>query len=226
MDTVTYGVAAYSTLKWFADPILNTFSNYSEEYLAGLIFHELAHQQVYLSGQADFNEAYAETVQRAGVERWFQHKGDEEKAARARSMQSMKREFIDMAQETRSRLQELYASGRDTTEMRQQKQLLLESFQEELSRFRTRHRLTTGYDKWLKPDLNNALFASVSTYHDLGPAFDQLLLLKNGNMVAFHRAVARIAGLGEQERDKVLTYLANLSVAGRNPSASAAQQGE
>jgi predicted aminopeptidase len=212
-DTATYGVAAYSTLNWFSDPVLNTFSSYSEEYLAGMIFHELAHQMAYVPGHADFNEAYAETVERVGVERWFQHQGDPEKAASTADRQSINRQFIDLVLATRQKLQELYHGDLGTAAMREQKTRLLAEFQEQLRDFRNRQQLLSGFKKWLDPGLNNALFSSVSTYNDLTPAFEQLLSLKNGNLIIFHAEVKRLAKLEQAERVKVLAHLSNLYLA-------------
>jgi len=220
LDTATYGVAAYSTLKWFSDPILNTFSGYSEEYLAGMIFHELAHQQVYIAGQADFNEAYAKTVERVGVARWFEYKGDPEQAVRAARMQAINREFVDLVMATRQVLQQLYRSGRAVETMRAEKSRVIKDFQNHLRKFRKQHKLTRGYDKWLAAELNNALFASVSTYHELGPAFEQLLVLKNNNLPAFHREVARIARLDANERKRVLEHLSSLYLAAQKEAGS------
>lgn len=212
-DTVTYGVAAYSTLNWFADPIMNTFSGYSEEYLAGMIFHELAHQMVFVPGHADFNEAYAETVERVGVARWFAHKGDQAKIGQATRRLSINREFIDLVMDTRDQLKTLYASEQPSDLLRAEKQRLIGAFQSRLEEFRRRHNLPDGFKRWLDPGLNNAMFASVSTYHKLGPAFEQLLLLKHDNLTAFHSEVARIAGLSQSERSSVLAHLANLYLA-------------
>jgi predicted aminopeptidase len=55
-DVYVGGVAAYSTLGWFDDPLLNTVLNRSDADLAAMIFHELAHQQLYLPGDSVFNE--------------------------------------------------------------------------------------------------------------------------------------------------------------------------
>jgi len=220
LDTATYGVAAYSTLKWFSDPILNTFSGYSEEYLAGMIFHELAHQQVYIAGQADINEAYAKTLERVGVARWFEHKGDPERAERAARLQTISREFVELAMTTRQQLQQLYRSDREVEAMRAEKSRIIKDFQDRLRGFRKQHNLTRGYDKWLAPQLNNALFASVSTYHELGPAFEQLLVLKNNNLPAFHREVARIARLDANERKRVLEHLSSLYLAAQKGTGS------
>ena len=65
------GVPAYSTLGWFADPLLNTFVGQHEVEVARLVFHELAHQRVYLGGDSTFNESFATAVERIGVGRWL-----------------------------------------------------------------------------------------------------------------------------------------------------------
>src|SRR5207247_514544 len=71
------GVEAYSTLGWFRDPVLNTFINDSDSELAELLFHELGHQRLFVHGDTDFNEAFAEAVAEEGTRRWLKSKGDE-----------------------------------------------------------------------------------------------------------------------------------------------------
>ena len=63
-DVQVGGVPAYSTLGWFSDPLLSTFINYSDAELARMVFHELAHQVVYVPGDSQFNEAFATSVGR------------------------------------------------------------------------------------------------------------------------------------------------------------------
>ena len=67
-DVQVGGVPAYSTLGWFNDPLISTFINYPDAELARLIFHELAHQVVYVAGDSQFNESFASAVEEAGVE--------------------------------------------------------------------------------------------------------------------------------------------------------------
>lgn len=66
-DVYVGGVAAYSTLGWFDDSLLNTVIGREDYQLASLIFHELAHQQVYVKGDTDFNESFATAVEREGL---------------------------------------------------------------------------------------------------------------------------------------------------------------
>ncbi len=77
LEVLVYGVPAYSTLgklpgDYFADPLLNTFVSYPDVDLAKLVFHELAHQVVYVAGDTVFNESFATAVERIGGDRWLQ----------------------------------------------------------------------------------------------------------------------------------------------------------
>ncbi len=58
-DVYVAGVPAYSTLGWFRDPVLNTFIHREPADLAALVFHELAHQVLYVRDDTTFNESFA-----------------------------------------------------------------------------------------------------------------------------------------------------------------------
>ena len=79
LETSVYGVPAYSTLGWMnwagGDPLLNTFVAYPEGELARIIFHELAHQVLYVQGDTMFNESFATAVERLGGEMWLARYG-------------------------------------------------------------------------------------------------------------------------------------------------------
>ena len=59
MDVAVGGATAYSTLGWFSDPLLNTMLNRSESGLVALLFHEMAHQKIYVGDDSKFNESFA-----------------------------------------------------------------------------------------------------------------------------------------------------------------------
>ena len=69
------GVSAYSTLGWFPDPLLNTMLEAHPDAIAPLIFHELAHRQLYLPGDTAFSESFAAFVEEEGARRWFAQRG-------------------------------------------------------------------------------------------------------------------------------------------------------
>ena len=71
LDIFIGGVTAYSTLGWFDDPILSTVIYRSEAGLAALIFHELAHQILYVSDDTTFNESFATAVEQEGLRLWM-----------------------------------------------------------------------------------------------------------------------------------------------------------
>ena len=75
LDVTVGGVAAYSTLGHFNDPVLNTMMDWNDVELAAIIFHELTHQLVYVAGDSSFNEALATTVEEEGVRRWLLAQG-------------------------------------------------------------------------------------------------------------------------------------------------------
>ena len=85
------GVAAYSTLGHFDDPVLNTMLGWNDIELASIIFHELTHQLIYVPDDADFNEALATTVEEEGVRRWLHAQGRDAELATMRSSRSITR---------------------------------------------------------------------------------------------------------------------------------------
>ncbi|MCG6936847.1 MAG: aminopeptidase, partial [Gammaproteobacteria bacterium] len=68
-DTYVVKAAAYSTLGWDDDPVLNSFLEWPEYMRLGLVFHELAHQQIYIEDDTFFNESFATAVEQSGLER-------------------------------------------------------------------------------------------------------------------------------------------------------------
>src|ERR1700753_1223482 len=74
-DVTVGGVPAYSTLGKFADPVLSTMMRYDDSDLVAIIFHELAHQLLYVKNDTEFNEAFATMVEQAGLERWLEANG-------------------------------------------------------------------------------------------------------------------------------------------------------
>jgi predicted aminopeptidase len=76
LDVHIAGVTAYSTLGWSSDPLLSTMFLQDRTYLASLVFHELAHQRVYVNDDTAFNEAFAVAVETTGVKKWLRAADD------------------------------------------------------------------------------------------------------------------------------------------------------
>jgi len=173
-DVYVGGVRAYSTLGWFDDPLLSTFIRAPDAELARLVFHELAHQLVYVRGDTTFNESFAVAVEEEGVRQWLEHERRGAELEAFRTAQTRKREFAERVSQTRERLALIYRMDLSDEAMLEQKR-------GEWTRLRMSY-------PGLPVEPNNAFLASVAMYTDLVPAFEQLLA-ESGNLEAFYERV-------------------------------------
>ncbi len=205
-DVSVVGIPAYSTLGWFDDPILNTFINDSETEVAGLIFHELAHQVVYVKDDTTFNESFAVTVQQEGVSRWLAKYGTSEQREAYVVAQRRKQDFARLVMKYRSRLDELYRSEISDPKKRESKRQIFSELRQEYAQLKKTWGGFSGYDYWFPPEANNAYLASIAAYTQLVPAFQALLAKNDDDLARFYQAVKEIAGLPKSERDARLAH--------------------
>jgi predicted aminopeptidase len=207
-DVSLYGVQAYSTLNWFADPILNTFIDSSETRLAGLLFHELAHQLIYVENDSPFNEAFAMSVQIEGVKRWFRQQADAEKWQRFQQGQRHRNRFYNFLGSTRQQLKTLYQRNLPPTAMRIAKQEIVGNALEHYRELRRSGQLDGRFDGWIQRGLNNARLAGIATYRELLPGFQVLLHQSEGNLELYFQRVRELAELSIEQRQDRLSKLA------------------
>ena len=222
-DVRVGGVAAYSTLGWFADPVLNTFLDYADADLAALIFHELAHQVAYVKDDSAFNESFATAVEVAGVRRWLRSQDRSDELAAFERGRERRRDLNRFLVEVRDELATIYRS-----EDGDERKLALkaEVFRSLAARYRRelvpvwRAAGNGGVGGesdmggWLSR-LNNADLVSVATYNDLVPVFQVLLEASGENFPAFYAEVERLAGLAAWERQVEMDALSGQSPTGR-----------
>jgi predicted aminopeptidase len=208
-DVYVGGVPAYSTLGWFNDPVLNTFIHRTEADLAGLLFHELAHQVVYVSGDTAFNESFATVVELEGVKRWFERHGTAQQAEAYRQKIRRRQQFIALVLKHKAQLAEIYASNSSDTAKRTAKARVFEELRSDYAALKVKWGGHAEYDKWFSQDLNNAHLAAIGMYHQHVAAFQKLLAEKNNDLAGFFRAVELIANLPKHERDAALVKLDN-----------------
>lgn len=206
-DVYTGGVDAYSTLGWFEDPLLSTVLGRADHQLAGLIFHELAHQLVYVPGDTTFNESFATAVEREGVRRWLLWRGEEASIDAGQQEYARQRQFVELVTRYRDRLGALYSQELDVESMRTQKAELQQALRDEYETLKQRWQGYGGYDGWFARDLNNAQLSTVASYNDLLPLFLTLLQQSDQDLPRFFEEVRRIAELAEPERDALLQAL-------------------
>lgn len=197
-------VPAYSTLGWFDDPVLNTVLDWSDPQLAGLIFHELAHQQLYVKGDTVFNESFATAVERAGVERWLDAHGNAAELARYRQYWHHREQVVALILKARVDLQTLYAQELPEPQQRRAKRERLQALRGQYRAFRQALDTDPGFDGWFAGELNNAQLGSVAAYHTHVEAFLAILAARDGNLRGLYTEAARLAGMDARQREQHL----------------------
>lgn len=191
-DTLVAGVPAYSTLGHFADPVLNTMMRYGDLEMVSMIFHELAHQVIYVKGDTRFNESFAVTVEQEGLRRWLEARGRSDELAQFLARRSADAQFTRALIEGRATLDGIYHEPLDPGLMRERKREALAAIGARVQELERQLGWRSGYRDWIDAGLNNAHLASVATYADCVPGFEQLLARNGGDLRAFYASVRRL----------------------------------
>jgi predicted aminopeptidase len=201
------GVPAYSTLGWFDDPLLSSFIHYSVTGLARVVFHELAHQVLYVPDDTEFNESFAVAVEQEGLRRWLaqEHvRGDPAHASQSalyQRAQRMRADFHGLVLDARQRLEALYAFSLPPQEKRREKALIFARLRRDYAALKAGPwQGFAGFDRWFGQEINNATLASVGLYHRLVPAFEALLDRNHHDLPRFYAAARQLAALPKQAR--------------------------
>jgi predicted aminopeptidase len=206
-DTYVGGVPAYSTLGYFSDPVLNTFLKSGSVEVARLIFHELAHQVLYVDGDTVFNESFATAVENEGLRRWLAYRSTPDLGNTIAAHQQRKTAFVELVTAYRGKLQEIY----DSILPLEAKRLAKSELISEIKRSYLSQQAAAGkppvYKEWLELDLNNAKLASLGLYTQLLPAFEALLAANDHDLPRFYRSAARLGRLPPAERTAALHRL-------------------
>ena len=206
-DVYSGGIDAYSTLGWFEDSVLSTVLNRADYQLAGLIFHELAHQVVYVAGDTTFNESFATAVEREGVRRWLSQSNTAADIRAATQEHERQQQFVGLVSQYRDRFAELYQQQLAPESMRLKKAALQQALRSEYQTIKQDWQGYTGYDAWFSHSLNNAQIATVASYNDLLPFFMALLHQSNEDFGDFFIEVKRIAQLPSAQREAIIAAL-------------------
>ncbi|WEN14396.1 aminopeptidase [Rhodanobacter sp. AS-Z3] len=211
-DVWVGGVSAYSTLGWFADPILSSMLRWDDDELDSTIFHELAHQLVYVKNDTAFNESFASFVQEEGLRQWRRSRGLPPPNGRAQVMDD---EFSRRVLNLRARLKALYANGGGEQVMEARKQREIAAFRADYAQWRDRrwpqdHR----YDAWVAAPINNARLLPFGLYRQWLPAFAGLFERSGKSWPAFYASVRQLARQSSAQRVRTLQKLCNGACSG------------
>jgi len=202
-DVAISGASAYSTLGWFDDPVLSSMSDRGEILLAETIFHELAHQVLYLKKDSAFNEAFATAVAIAGVRQWLSE--DPKKLDAYNDYLSRRLGFNQLIDEFSGKLKKAYSNDMPIEKRMAAKQSLFENLQIEYQNRKQEWGGFDGYDKWFAQDLNNAHLALISTYWKQVPHIDRWLEACEYDLPQFFQVVQKLAHQKQQLSDTLDT---------------------
>ncbi len=200
-DVYVGGVAAYSTLGWFADPVVSSMLRWDEEELVKTLFHELAHQRLYVPNDTAFNESFASAVADVGYARWRSSREPSPKTAEGPTDDAR---FVALVLRHRERLATVYAGAASSAAKTAAKAEILAGLQAEFARTRHHYRDAASYGAWLARDLNNAKLASVNAYYVYVDAFIAILRHVEHDLPRFYRAAERLADAPKAVRESCL----------------------
>jgi predicted aminopeptidase len=207
LEVSVYGVPAYSTLGWLnwagGDPLLNTFMGYPEGELARMIFHEMAHQVLYVKDDTLFNESFATAVERLGGERWLAAQGSEKARADYALLASRRSDFRALCLSMRQRLDAIYKENspldHDREAKEAMKKIAFEAFKNDYAQLKKSWGGYAGYDAWVA-GANNASFAIQAAYDEWVPGFEALFDRNGHDWSRFYDAVKVLVQLPPPER--------------------------
>ena len=200
-----FPAAAYSSLGWFKDPLLSTMLSGSDTRLAAYLFHELAHQRLYVKSDGQFNEGYASFVEEAGLRSWLDSRHQPEALQNWLKLQQISKDFSGLVEKTREQLAVLYLSEQVEGVMRKKKSEIFSSFESEYLRLSdTEWEGKRYYANWFKEPLNNARLALYNTYEGSHCAFRRLWDQGGGNWQKFHRLAEKKSRLPKEKRTEWL----------------------
>jgi predicted aminopeptidase len=206
-DVAVGGVAAYSTLGKFSDPVLNTMMRWSDVQLVATIFHELAHQKLYIKGDTEFNESFATAVADIGITRWLDGRDELAGVGAFRENRELRRSMMTLVDASKAELKVLYESDLDDELKRLRKQEVLDSLSAAAGRLIEAN--GSGARNWLAPPLNNARLASLGLYEGRLGAFETILRNCNGQLDCFYTETKKLADLDLDDRERRLDQMAD-----------------
>ncbi|HEX7720152.1 MAG TPA: aminopeptidase [Woeseiaceae bacterium] len=204
-DVAVGGVAAYSTLGRFADPVLNTMMRWSDTQLVAVIFHELAHQVLYVKGDSRFNESFATAVADIGIRRWLVMRNEDEILQNYRNSRERQRALVRIVEQARSDLAVLYDAEIEPHVMRSDKERIFARLARDVDALNEQS-AAPGRIALAEP-LNNARLVSLGLYEGWSEAFRNIYDECAEDLECFYSRSRELADLSHEERRAQMTML-------------------
>jgi predicted aminopeptidase len=205
LDVHIGGVTAYSTLGWSSDPLLSTMFAGDDIYLAETVFHELAHQLIYINDDSVFNESFAVAVETVGTRQWLRAHGNTAGLSRYEADRKRRADFVALVSRTQGELRQIYDGSATAEGKRAAKAAVIETLRTRYKQMRDgRWGGYRGYDAWFATPINNAKLAAVAVYSDQVAGFMRLFELCGGDYPQFYAAVRQLGAVEKAKRGEAL----------------------
>lgn len=206
LDVSVSPATAYSTLGWFKDPLLDTMMRGSDIRLAATLFHELAHQRLYISGDTPFNEAFAGFVEIIGTKAWLIKENRPDAIKAQANLRAARQDFQNLLSSIRNKLSAVYQQKLSESEMRRSKTMIFEEMRSQYANLNERNWQGRDYfGAWISSDVNNAHLALLQSYKGGFCAFSNLFEQTGSDVSEFHRQASLLAELPREDRNKWLS---------------------
>jgi len=205
-DVAVGGVTAYSTLGKFNDPVLSSMMRWDDVELVGVLFHELAHQVLYIKDDTAYNESFATAVEEFGLERWLDANGQSEEMNEYRERRQFRMQLMALVSVARSDLRAYFDANIDDDERRRLKSARFERLSADIKAEMER----AGRDPttWMSGELNNARLVPMTLYEGRLSSFQSLLAKCEQDIRCFYDRAEALSKLDKTTRDARLDALA------------------
>ena len=205
-DTALSRALAFSTLGWFADPLLPLLLKYDQEILANTIIHELFHATFYRPGQTALNESLANFAGHRGAIAFFARDAGINAEVTRHATVSWESELMlsRFFTESAEKLKTLYASSLAEEEKLRQREQLFTRLQEE---FRTLPNPVRRNTNFASIKLNNAVFLQQYIYLTALDLFERIYRQNGLDLRSTLSQITKAAEKGDDPLAEVRTLV-------------------
>ena len=188
-DTYLRPAGAFSTLGYFADPLLSTVMERDTMELVATVIHELAHNTLYLKSQTAFDESFASFVGYRGAQAFFRSRGDSVDANRAVARWRDERRLDQLYAELARRLDSVYAAGPMGTALERSRATIFGWARAQLTGAVGQSLETYDWRWYAKAPLNNAVVIAQRLYRMNLNQFEEVYLQSKADLREAIRAI-------------------------------------
>ena len=190
-DTYLRPSGAFSTLGWFNDPLLSTALDDDPVEVVVTVIHEIAHNTLWVQGDARFNESYANFVGFRGAELFFASRGDEKAARHCAALWRDEKRLGAFYTELEDDLQRLYGSGLPRPEIERRRATIFAQARARLAGLLGSEMEVYSGARLARAPINNARVIAKRIYLTGLDELDKVYTLHGGDLRAGIQEIAR-----------------------------------